>query len=210
MWEFGQSVKLPPLRIGGSIPHAPTPLRRAHGKTASRQSGRLEPRGASPRCPIRARRSTADRDPDAIKELVRLQPCPPTNFGSRRRGRPHRRVLGWRRARPSFCPNPQSSIPSASSHKQQCSGFISRPSRCESGGSHFDSSPFSRRSKGLVAQGRPPLEREESNPCIPGRFGHAAGPPRSKRDSRREPSWEFDSPTFLSRRGAANGKPSRC
>ncbi len=32
---------------------------------------------------------------------------------------------------------------------------------------------------------------------LPGRFGHAAGPPRSKRDRRREASWEFDSPTFL-------------
>ena len=138
---------------------------RAHGKRASRQSGGLEPRGASPRCPTRwARRSTADRDPDAIEVLVRLQPCPPSS--------------------------------SASSHNQQCSGFISRPSRCKSGGSH-------------------------------GRFGHAAGPPRSKRDRRREPSWEFDSPTFLhpslgeggptrrasddpARRGAVNGKPSRC
>lgn len=33
-----------------------------------------------------------------------------------------------------------------------------------------------------------------------GRFGHAAGPPRSKRDRRREASWEFDSPTFLQER----------
>jgi hypothetical protein len=34
-------------------------------------------------------------------------------------------------------------------------------------------------------------------PRARGRFGHAAGPPRSKRDRRRKAPWEFDSPTFL-------------
>ncbi len=97
---------------------------------------------------------------DSCRELhlaaARRHP-PPSDSGS---VRPVGNGEAWDRHPPGA---PDST---ASSHNQQCSGLISRRSRCDSGGSH-------------------------------GRFGHAAGPPRSKRDRRRELSWEFDPPTFL-------------
>jgi hypothetical protein len=151
---------------------------RAHGKTAFRlRPFRRGLRRTSPPRPARRSSSPSERRrmPDQGRVGQRQTVIPTRSrcwFDSSRAHQTH------------FGLPIQSSIPSASSHKQQCSGFISRPSRCESGGSH-------------------------------GRFGHAAGPPRSKRDRRREPSWEFDSPTFLSgevRRTVshpvANGTPS--
>ena len=107
MWEFGQSVKLPPLWIGGSIPHAPIKLQPGHmGRQRPASLGDwsrvVQVHGARPG----ARRSTADRDPDAIEVLVRLQPCPPESLRIADLGSPQ----GGQRGDPSSIRNPKSAI----------------------------------------------------------------------------------------------------
>ena len=120
---------------------------------SARLSVEQEVGGRHPLAPLvatRARRSTADRDPDAIRMLVRLQPCP-------------------LRLAPCRHPPPP--------------GFLAQRAV-----QRFHKPPVPVRGRGKplrsirhdAAGSRQAWSIEHQ-----GRFGHAAGPPRSKRDSRR-------------------------